>query len=244
MGQKKKTQNDGQTNEKNDAAKKGETTPATVVLKVDLHCDGCASKITRFLRCFQGVETVKVDGDSGKVTVTGNVDPSKLRDKLADKTKKKVDLISPQPKRDNKDPKNDKKKPDDKSEKKNPDDKKSKEPQQSTAVLKMALHCQGCIERIRKTVSKTKGVKELSIDKDKETVTVKGSMDVKALVESLKERLRGMLRWFPPRRTRTRRKRKMAWVKKKEAAKAAGRRKVVERRRLRRKLTAATAEGN
>ncbi|KAK4265224.1 hypothetical protein QN277_026305 [Acacia crassicarpa] len=79
MGKKKKNQNsDGQTKENNDAANKGENAPTTVVLKVDLHCDGCASKIIRFINCFQGVETVKVDGDSGKVTITGNVDPSKL----------------------------------------------------------------------------------------------------------------------------------------------------------------------
>ncbi|XP_054791026.1 heavy metal-associated isoprenylated plant protein 3-like isoform X1 [Prosopis cineraria] len=216
MGEKKTQKSDAQTKDKNHAPNKGETSPTTVVLEVDLHCDGCASRIIRFLNCFQvkfhivvkGVETVKVDGDSGRVTITGNVDPSKLRDKLADKTKKKVDLISPQPKKGGKDCKTDKKKPDDKSEKKNADGKQSKEPQQSTAVLKMAFHCQGCIERIRKTVSKTKGVKELSMDKDKETITVKGSMDVKSLVESLNARLKRKVEVVPPKKDKEKDKEK------------------------------------
>lgn len=76
----------------------------------------------------EGVQTVKADSDSGKLTITGNVEPLKLRDKLAEKTKKKVDILSPQPKKDTNDSKSDKKKSDDKPEKKkNPEDKKSKE---------------------------------------------------------------------------------------------------------------------
>ncbi|KAF7823350.1 heavy metal-associated isoprenylated plant protein 3 [Senna tora] len=146
-----------------------------------------------------GVETVKTDTDAGKLTIVGKLDPSKLRDKLAKKTKKKVDLISPQPKKENKDSKADNKKPDDKPEKKKPDA-KSKEPPVTTAVLKVALHCQGCIERIRKTVSKTKGVHDMSLDKEKDTVTVKGTMDVKALVETLMERLKRKVEVVPPKK--------------------------------------------
>lgn len=44
------------------------------------------------------------------------------------------------------------------------------------------------------------GVQEMSIDKEKETVTVKGSMDVKALVESLKERLKRKVEVVPPKK--------------------------------------------
>lgn len=40
---------------------------------------------------------MKAESGSNKVTVIGKVDPSKVREKLAEKTKKKVDLISPQP---------------------------------------------------------------------------------------------------------------------------------------------------
>lgn len=37
---------------------------------------------------------------SNKLTVIGDVDPWKLREMLEKKTKKKVDLVSPQPKKD------------------------------------------------------------------------------------------------------------------------------------------------
>lgn len=73
-----------------------------------------------------GVETVKSESASGKLTVTGAVDPAKLREKLEEKTKKKVDLISPQPKKEKeKDNNKDKNKGDeDKIKEKKPDNEK------------------------------------------------------------------------------------------------------------------------
>ena len=56
----------------------------------------------------EGVESVKAESEVGKLTVIGKLDPSKVRDKLAQKMKKKVDLISPHPNKDN----NNNKKPD------------------------------------------------------------------------------------------------------------------------------------
>lgn len=47
-----------------------------------------------------GVEDAKADISGNKLTVIGKVDPIKVRDKLAEKTKKKVELVSPQPKKD------------------------------------------------------------------------------------------------------------------------------------------------
>lgn len=35
--------------------KKNETTSITVVLKVDMHCEGCASRIVKCVRSFQGL---------------------------------------------------------------------------------------------------------------------------------------------------------------------------------------------
>lgn len=106
----------------------------------------------------------------------------------------------------------------------------------TTAVLKVALHCQGCIERIRKTVSKTKGaafcfcfcffilfcvdfvegnifwlgggagVHHMEIDKEKETVTVKGTMDAKALAGNLTEKLRRKVEVVPPKKEKEKEK--------------------------------------
>ncbi|CAL0329063.1 unnamed protein product [Lupinus luteus] len=166
----------------------------TVVFKVDLHCDGCASKITRNLRAFQGVETVKVENDTGKITVTGIFDPVNVRDKLAMKTKKKVELLSPQPKKEKENEK-------EKEKGKEKDNKSTeKEPPVTTVVLKVPLHCQGCIDRITKIVHKTKGVHNMSIEKEKDTISVKGIMDVKALVGDLIIKLKRKVEVVPPKK--------------------------------------------
>jgi hypothetical protein len=46
------------------------------------------------------VETVKAEPESNKLMVAGNVDPRKLRDKMAHKARKKVEQLSLQPKKD------------------------------------------------------------------------------------------------------------------------------------------------
>ena len=78
----------------------------------------------------EGVEGAKADCESNKLTVTGKVDPTRLRERLEYKTKKKVELLSPQPKKDGGagagsggDKKSDEKKPDEKKG----DDKKPKQ---------------------------------------------------------------------------------------------------------------------
>ncbi|KAL2557449.1 Heavy metal transport/detoxification superfamily protein [Forsythia ovata] len=63
-------------------------------------------------------------------------------------------------------------------------------PPVTTAVLKVHLHCEGCIQKIHKIVTKTKGYDEMKIDRQKDTVTVAGAMDMKALAETLKKHLK------------------------------------------------------
>lgn len=72
---------------------------------------------------FEGVDAVKAESETGKITVAGNVDPTKLRDNLEKKIKKKVELISPQPNKEN----NKDTKTSNKSDKKKIEDKKDKE---------------------------------------------------------------------------------------------------------------------
>nr|KYP68575.1 hypothetical protein KK1_022207 [Cajanus cajan] len=164
-----------------------------------MHCDGCASKTLKRLRAFQGVETVKLESDAGKVTVTGKVDPAKLRDYLAEKTKKKVEILSPQNKKE-KEKENKDAKTNNKSEDKT-DDKKTKDKEVvTTTVLKVAMHCQGCKDRICRIVYKTKGVQEMNVDEEKETVTVKGTVDIKALAGNLTEKLRREVVVVPPKK--------------------------------------------
>ncbi|KAK7823267.1 heavy metal-associated isoprenylated plant protein 3 [Quercus suber] len=167
----------------------------TAVYKIDMHCEGCATKIKRCVKDFQGVEDVKAEMALNKLTVFGKVDPTKLRDYLSQKTKKNVELVSPlPPKKDNKAAADDSK-PEKKAEEKKP-----KEAPVTTAVLKLSLHCQGCIGKINRLVLKTKGVQEMKLDKEKELVTVKGTMDAKALAESLKDRLKRSVEVVPPKK--------------------------------------------
>ncbi|MED6200402.1 hypothetical protein PIB30_084677 [Stylosanthes scabra] len=131
-----------------------------------------------------GVESAKKESGVGKLIV----EPSKLREKLklTNKNNKNVDLNSlcPKPNKN----KDNNKKP------------KEKEAPVTTVVLKVALHCQGCIERIQNTIFKTKGVQDVAIDKEKQTVTVKGTMEAKALVGSLTRRLKRKVEVVPPKK--------------------------------------------
>lgn len=82
---------------------------------------------------FEGVGDVKADCATSKLTVNGKVDPAALREKLEQKIKKKVELVSPQPKKDGGGgDKKTEEKPEKKPEEKKPsaDDKKPKEVKQ------------------------------------------------------------------------------------------------------------------
>ncbi|MBA0851790.1 hypothetical protein Goshw_026228 [Gossypium schwendimanii] len=185
---------------------KKEKGSSNFVFKVDCLCEGCSFKILKCIREFQGVETVKTESNSNKVTVTGAVDPAAIKEKLVKKTRKNVDLVSPQPKKDDNKEEKKEKKPeknqasDDNNNKK--PEKKPKEAPVTTADLKVQLkcQCQGCIVKIRKIVSDTKGVHEFKVDEVKEMVTVKGTMDVKALAEALKDKLKKSVEIVPPKK--------------------------------------------
>ncbi|GMJ08881.1 HEAVY METAL ASSOCIATED PROTEIN 53, EAVY METAL-ASSOCIATED ISOPRENYLATED PLANT PROTEIN3 [Hibiscus trionum] len=183
----------GEKNKGGDGEKK-EKGSSTSVFKVDCLCDGCAIKLLKCIRALQGVETITTESSSNKVTVTGPVDPTAIKEILVKKTKKRVDIISPQPKKvDDKEKKKEKKADKEKNQDSgNANEKKPKEAPVTTVDLKVQLKCpcQGCIVKIRKIVADTKGVHELKVDRVKELVTVKGTMDVKALAEALKDKLR------------------------------------------------------
>nr|GME09312.1 heavy metal-associated isoprenylated plant protein 33-like [Ipomoea batatas] len=51
---------------------------STCVLKVNIHCDGCKHKVKKILQKIEGVYKIGIDSESGKVTVSGNVDPATL----------------------------------------------------------------------------------------------------------------------------------------------------------------------
>ncbi|XP_022934938.1 heavy metal-associated isoprenylated plant protein 5-like [Cucurbita moschata] len=180
-------------------AKKEDGGAITAVYKIDMHCEGCAKKIKRTVRHVKDVESVKTDCGANKLTVIGKMDVVAVKEKLELKTKKKVELISPQPKKDGgavaapAEKKADEKKPE---EKKAPEEK----PKESTVVLKIRLHCEGCIQKIRKIILKINGVQSVALDGAKDLVTVKGTMDVKQLEPYLKDKLKRNVEVIPPKK--------------------------------------------
>ncbi|KAG6430505.1 hypothetical protein SASPL_108575 [Salvia splendens] len=176
--------------------KKEEAGPIEVVLKLDLHCEGCAKKVKRAVSHFEGVEKVKTDCEAKKLTVSGNVDPSALRERVEYKTKKKVELISPQPK---KPAAADKKADEKKAEQKKGDEKKPKDLAVSTVVMKVRLHCDGCAHKMKRVITKhIDGVHSVKTDLAKDLVTVTGTMNEKELTSYLKEKLNRGVEIVPP----------------------------------------------
>ncbi|CAL5194064.1 unnamed protein product [Lathyrus oleraceus] len=199
--------------DKDEVEKKNDTLPA-VVLKLDLHCEGCVKKIKRALLRFDGVEDVKADTAGNKLTVIGKVDPTKVRDKLAEKIKKNVELVFSPPKKDAAvdKPLPGKNKPDE-EEKKKPEEKKVEEkpPKQSvqnTVVLKIRLHCDSCIQKIEKIILKIKGVESVNIDGGKDLVTIKGTIDAKEIVPYLTEKLKRDVEVIQPKKEEDNKKNK------------------------------------
>ncbi|XP_057982207.1 heavy metal-associated isoprenylated plant protein 3-like [Malania oleifera] len=162
--------------------------------------EGCPKKVKRFVKNnIEGVVDVKADCKSNKLTVVRKVDPTKVQEKVAEKTKKKVELLSPPPKKDA--GSGGDKKPEEKKAK--ADDKKPKKPPVSTVFLKIKLHCggcDGCIRKIKKGISKVEGVQEVTVEPQKDLVMVKGTMDVKSLTPYLSDKLRGNVDVVPPKK--------------------------------------------
>ncbi|KAK6144372.1 hypothetical protein DH2020_021192 [Rehmannia glutinosa] len=155
----------------------------------DLHCDGCASKVIKCIRSIDGVDAVTT-GDGHKITVVGTVDPVKLREKVEQKTHKKVELISPQPKKDGDNKENAKGKENNgkQEKKKETQDKNSndKSDQKKSKEKERTLVC--------------RRYQEMKIDKQKDLVTVTGAMDMKALAENLQKQLKKGVEIVPPKK--------------------------------------------
>ncbi|CAN1307857.1 Heavy metal-associated isoprenylated plant protein 6 [Linum perenne] len=183
---------DGGGGEKKAAGGDGGGKSPVTVFKMDMHCEGCAKKIRRALKHMDGVEDVKTDCETDKLTVTGKVDPGRVKSRIEEKTKKKVEIVSPQAKKDGGggggggggDKKAEEKKP--------------SPPKESTVVLKIRTHCEGCIHKMKKIIKKTSGVASVAVDAAKDLVTVKGTMDVKELTSYLKEKLKRNVDVVPP----------------------------------------------
>ncbi|OAY81688.1 hypothetical protein ACMD2_22926 [Ananas comosus] len=168
-------------------------------------------KVKRAIRSLPGVDAVSADAGSNRVTVTGPADPWEVKERIEAKTKRKVEFVSPAnpPKKDKDNKVGGNKKPGADSPKQptkdaaaaaaaaKGDDKKPKEPPESTVMLKIRLHCEGCIDRIKRRIYKVKGVKEVTVDAAKDLITVKGTMDVNTLPSYLQQKFRRSVEIVP-----------------------------------------------
>ncbi|XP_021775826.1 heavy metal-associated isoprenylated plant protein 7-like [Chenopodium quinoa] len=157
--------------------------PPEIVLRVYMHCEGCARKVRKCLRGFDGVEDVTTDCKTHKVVVKGEkADPLKVLSRVQKKTHRQVELLSPIPKPPAEEPKKAEEK-----EAPKPEEKKE-EPKIITVVLKVHMHCEACSLEIKKRIEKMKEVEEATPDLKNSLVTVKGTFEAAKIVEYVYKR--------------------------------------------------------
>ncbi|GLU18563.1 hypothetical protein SLE2022_348560 [Rubroshorea leprosula] len=157
--------------------------PPEIILKVYMHCEGCARKVRRCLKGFEGVEDVMTDCKNHKVVVKGEkADPMKVLQRVQRKSHRQVELISPIPK-----PPVEEAKKDEEKEKPKPEEKKE---EVITVVLKVHMHCEACAQHIKKGIQKMKGVESAEPDLKNSEVTVKGVFDPLKLVDYVYKRIK------------------------------------------------------
>ncbi|XP_078164131.1 heavy metal-associated isoprenylated plant protein 7-like isoform X2 [Carex rostrata] len=157
--------------------------PPEIVLKVDMHCEGCAKKVQKSLRKFEGVEEVKADSRAKTVVVKGKAaDPAKICERVQRKTGRRVELISPLPP-----PPKEEKKEEPPKEAPPPEEKKE-EPKPITVVLKIRMHCEACAQILQKRIKKMEGVESVETDIANDQILVKGIFDPNVLVEHVHKR--------------------------------------------------------
>ncbi|KAJ0977870.1 hypothetical protein J5N97_013344 [Dioscorea zingiberensis] len=57
--------------------------PKTVVLRVSMHCNGCAKKVEKHISKMEGVASFEVDLQSKKVVVVGDINPFEVLDSVS-----------------------------------------------------------------------------------------------------------------------------------------------------------------
>ncbi|KAF8050905.1 hypothetical protein N665_1857s0008 [Sinapis alba] len=157
--------------------------PQEIILKVYMHCEGCARKVRRCLKGFEGVEDVMTDCKTGKVVVKGEkADPLKVLARVQRKTHRQVVLVSPIPAPSQP--------PEKKAEEEKPkvEEKKVEPPVVLTVVLKVHMHCEACASEIKKRIMRMKGVESAESDLKGSQVTVKGVFEPQKLVEHIYKR--------------------------------------------------------
>ncbi|KAL8168296.1 hypothetical protein V2J09_009795 [Rumex salicifolius] len=94
-GQSEKKLTDGSKKPDGKKSKEAPPTTTTVVLKTDVHCDGCATKMTKIVSRYKGVESVNVEVSKDQIVIKGTMDMKQMLPYLNVKFKKPVEVIPP-----------------------------------------------------------------------------------------------------------------------------------------------------
>lgn len=143
----------------------------TAVYKVHVHCGQCARDIETQFTEFHGVQEVKLDAGSGKVTVRGvGFDVEKLRVKVSNGCRKHVEYIPPR------------------------EDIiteiKTKEEELTIITVKVHLHCPDCAVRVREILLEHKHIYAAKTDFGKNQCVVEGVIEETKLTEYIYQRTR------------------------------------------------------
>uniref|UniRef100_A0ACD5V568 Uncharacterized protein n=1 Tax=Avena sativa TaxID=4498 RepID=A0ACD5V568_AVESA len=143
----------------------------TAVYKVHVHCGQCARDIQTQFTEFHGVQEVKLDAGSGKVTVRGvGFDVEKLRVKVSEGCRKHVQFIPP------------------------PEELvteiKTKEEELTIIHLSVGLHCPDCAVRVKEILLEHKSIYAAKTDFGKNSCVVEGVIEEKTLTEYIYQRTR------------------------------------------------------
>lgn len=157
--------------------------PSPLILSVELHCAGCAKKIQRSIMKIRGVERVEIDMGKNQVTVIGAVEPQAVCNRITRKTKRRVDVISPQPAAEGKPL---------------PQIVTSQVDGLVTVELSVNMHCEGCAEQLKKKILKMRGVQTAATEFSSRKVMVTGTMDPNKLVDYVYRRTKKQAKIVPP----------------------------------------------
>ncbi|XP_044970620.1 heavy metal-associated isoprenylated plant protein 7-like [Hordeum vulgare subsp. vulgare] len=146
----------------------------TAVYKVHVHCGQCARDIETQFTEFHGVQEVKLDAGSGKVTVRGvGFDEEKLRVKVSKGCRRNVEYIPPPP-----------------PSKDIFTEIKSTKEEIKIITVKVPLHCPDCAVRVKEILLEHKSIYAAKTDFGKGTCVIEGVIEEKKLTEYIYQRTR------------------------------------------------------
>ncbi|KAG6651359.1 hypothetical protein CIPAW_06G105400 [Carya illinoinensis] len=141
-----------------------------------MHCDGCCRKVFKCLKCLEGVEDVVIDSANHRVIVKGKkADPLKALKRLQKNYSRNAELISPEPMfhtEVGKEP-----------------ERKKQQVEVKIVVLKIFMHCEGCVNDVKKNIERMTGILTVEPNMEASQVTVRGAFEVPKLVEDIRKRL-------------------------------------------------------